>query len=81
MFQYLLLSLVGCLGALAAFAAGTPELASTAAQVVFVGCLAIFFGALLTGLADAGQAEQDLAIYPNDSSANPLATASGGLTV
>ncbi len=46
-----------------------------AAQVVFVGCLAIFFSALLMGLTDAGHAEEDLTIYPDDSPANQMATA------
>ena len=49
-----------------------------AAQVVFVGCLAIFFGALPMGLADAGHAEQELTVYPNDSPANQMAAASAG---
>jgi hypothetical protein len=78
MFQHRLLISVGCLCALAAFAASTPELVPMAAQVVFVGCLAIFFGALPMRLADAGHAGQDLAVYPNASPANQMATANAG---
>jgi formate hydrogenlyase subunit 4 len=51
MFRYVPLMLVGTLCALAAFAAGISEDIPMGAQIVFVATLAIFFGALLAGLA------------------------------
>ncbi len=49
MFRYLQLGLVGALCALAAFAVGVTEELPAGVQVVFVSCLALFFGALLAG--------------------------------
>jgi len=60
MFRYVPLLLVGTLCALAAFALGISEDVPMAAQVAFVASLAIFFGALLAGLAGQRR-EEDLA--------------------
>jgi len=60
MFRYLPLILVGALCALAAFAAGISEDVPMAAQIVFVATLAIFFGALLAGLAGGQREEADV---------------------
>ena len=60
MFRYLPLMFIGCLCALAAFAAGVGADVPLAAQVVFVASLAIFFGALLIGLLTDGQGARAL---------------------
>jgi hypothetical protein len=56
MLRFLPLVLVGVLSALAAFAAGVTEDFPAIAQIVLVACLALFFGALLFGVAEGDRA-------------------------